>query len=396
MANQTRIGGIDFARGVVLVAIMIDHVPGNILEGLTPRNFALSDSAEAFVFLSGFSVGLAYYRKSLVSGLTPVIRSCFSRAGRIYGLHVALTICAVAIFGAGYWFSGFSALIEAHGRTVVFHDPLQGAIGVALLTHQLGYFNILPLYVVLMAFSPLILALARIEPLLALFAAAGAYLAARLLDFHLPNWPEPGGWFFNPFAWQFIFTLGIVAAIRWRDAPLRPSPAIQAICLALTAAGAIVVTDGLGLRPGLHDVAFAQLDVGKQNLGAARLVNFLALAYVVATSPTLTNLARTAAGEALQSLGRHSLTIFAASSVLSALGQAGVAAWSGGENVAKWLELGYTLACIGGLFALARYLEWRKLPKADRRRAAAAVGGEMRAGFGRSPRLPLARSVSAR
>ena len=135
-------------------------------------------------------------------------------------------MCAVAIFGVCYWFSGLSALIEAHGRTVVFHDPLQGAIGVALLTHQLGYFNILPLYVVLMALSPLILAVARIEPLLALFSG-GAYLAARLLDFHLPNWPEPGGWFFNPFAWQFIFTLGIVAAIRWRDAPLRPSPAIS-------------------------------------------------------------------------------------------------------------------------------------------------------------------------
>ncbi len=59
MANQTRIGGIDFVRGIVLIAILIDHVPGTVLESLTPRNFALSDSAEAFVFLSGVSVGLA-------------------------------------------------------------------------------------------------------------------------------------------------------------------------------------------------------------------------------------------------------------------------------------------------------------------------------------------------
>ena len=217
MTTQNRIAGIDFARGAVLIAIMIDHVPGNLLEGLTPRNFALSDSAEAFVFLSGVSVGVAYYRKTLADGLGSVARSCFSRAGRIYGVHIASTLCAVAIFGLCYWLSGFPTLIEAHGRTVIFHEPLQGAIGIALLTHQLGYFNILPLYVVLMVLSPLILALARAQSSLALAAAAGAYLAVRLLDLHLPNWPEPGGWFFNPFAWQLIFTLGVVAAIRWRE-----------------------------------------------------------------------------------------------------------------------------------------------------------------------------------
>ena len=365
MANQTRIGGIDFVRGIVLVAILIDHVPGNVLENVTPRNFALSDSAEAFVFLSGLSVGLAYYRKILVSGLRPVTRSCLTRAGRIYGFHVALTVGAVAIFGLGYWLSGLDELIEAHGRTVVFHQPLRGALGVALLSHQLGYFNILPLYVVLMIFSPLILAMARINQALALAAAAGAYLAVRLLDFHMPNWPEPGGWFFNPFAWQLIFTLGVVAAIRWGDEPLPGSPAMRAACLALAVAGAIVVTDGFGSSPGLHDVVFAWLDVGKQNLGAARLVNFLALAYLVATSPSLPSLARTPIGQELQRVGRHSLEVFALGSLLCALGQACFTALGGiaPDNVARYLELGYILVCIGGFFALARYLECPTLPR---------------------------------
>jgi hypothetical protein len=360
MVNPNRIGGVDFARGVVLVAIMIDHVPGNLLEALTPRNFALSDSAEAFVFLSGVSVGLAYYRRSLASGLTPVVRSCLSRAAHIYGVHIALTTSAIVIFGLCYAVSGLPGVIEPHGRALVLEEPLQGGLGVVLLTHQLGYFNILPLYVVLMAVSPLILAVARIEPLLALLAAGGAYLAARLFDLHLPNWPEPGGWFLNPFAWQLIFTLGVVAAIRWRESPLRRSASVWALCFALATAGALLVTDGFGLAPGLHVRVFAALDVNKQNLGAARLVNFLALAYLVATSPYLKALARTAPGVAFQTLGRHSLAVFAASSVLSAVGQAGAAAWTGNADLAKWLEMGYTLACIGGLFALARYWECRK------------------------------------
>jgi hypothetical protein len=55
-----RIDSIDFWRGVALVTIFINHIPGNILGNLTPRNFGFSDSAEAFVFLSGLSVSLAY------------------------------------------------------------------------------------------------------------------------------------------------------------------------------------------------------------------------------------------------------------------------------------------------------------------------------------------------
>jgi hypothetical protein len=177
----------------------------------------------------------------------------------------------------------------------------------------------------------------------------------------LPNWPEPGGWFFNPLAWQLIFTLGVLAGVRWGEQPPRRSPLVQALCLGLTAAGALIVTDGLGLAPGLRDHAYAMLDVGKQNLGAARLVNFLALAYLLATTPLLGALARTPAGEAVQSLGRRSLPVFAVSSLLCALGQAGAGTLSGTVDyyVARTFEFGYTLASIGALIVLASWLECR-------------------------------------
>ena len=172
MPVASRIAAVDFARGLVLVAMTIDHLPGNLLEHFTPRNFALSDSAEAFVFLSGLSVGLVYYRRTLAAGLAPVARSCLKRAGRLYGVHILMTVTALAIFAVAYWLGGSNdALIAPHGRAVVFHQPLRGALGVALLSHQLGYFNILPLYVALMALAPLVLALARFSPTVALAAA---------------------------------------------------------------------------------------------------------------------------------------------------------------------------------------------------------------------------------
>ncbi len=362
MAHPSRNQSVDFGRGLVLIAMMIDHVPGNILEKVTPRNFALADSAEAFVFLSGLSIGLVYYRRVLADGLAPVAGACLKKAVRLYGLHLLLTFCALAIFGGAYWLAGDAdALIAPHGRAVVFQEPLRGGLGVALLSHQLGYFNILPLYVVLMALTPAILALARFSSAAALAASLGAYVLVRLTGFDLPNWPEPGGWFFNPLAWQLVFTLGVLAGVRWRDRAPEASPIVQALALALAAGGTFVVTDGLSLVPGLRDAAFAALDIGKQNLGLARLTNFLAIAYLLATTRFFGAVARAPAGHAVQKLGRQCLPIFAASSLLSALGQAGAATLGAGldEPLARGLEFGYTLASIGALFALASWLEWK-------------------------------------
>ena len=113
--------------------------------------------------------------------------------------------------------SGVPDLIQAHGRSFVFGSPGNGLLGLALLSHQLGYFNILPLYIVLMLWAPVALALALRGPFLALIVSVGLYAAARTFGLNLPNWPEPGGWFFNPIAWQLVFTLGLVSAILWRD-----------------------------------------------------------------------------------------------------------------------------------------------------------------------------------
>jgi hypothetical protein len=361
MASQQRIAAIDFWRGVVLIVIMIDHVPGNALEALTPRNFGLSDSAEAFVFLSGVSVGAAYFQKLSRDGLGAIWRGCLKRAFYIYRVHLALTFAAVAIFGLAYWLSGFGPLIEVHGRGSIFHEPLQSIPGVLFLTHQLGYFNILPLYVVLMLASPLVLGLARSNLSLALAASIGCYALTKFAGVTLPTWPQPGEWFLDPFAWQLIFTLGLACHILWRGKSPPRSAWILTASAVVVALGSLVVTDAAGAYPGLRDAAFSLLDVGKQRLGLARLVYFLALAYCISQTPFLARLAGGAAGARVSRLGRHSLEIFALSSLLGALGQAilPVAGISNTNEVVEAIGILYTLASIGGLFLLARFLEWR-------------------------------------
>jgi hypothetical protein len=198
MINTARVGGIDFWRGAVLIGILVDHIPGNVLESLTPRNFGLSDSSEAFVFLSGLSVGIVYLPRARKHGLLAVARGCFQRALKLYGVHVALTFAAVVVFACAWRLSGVDDLIAAHGRSLVLDSPAEGLAGIALMSHQLGYFNILPLYIVLMLWAPLTLAIAMRSPSLALATSAGVYALSRMLDLDLPNWPQAGGWFFNP------------------------------------------------------------------------------------------------------------------------------------------------------------------------------------------------------
>ncbi len=361
MANAKRVGSIDFWRGSVLIAILVDHIPGNVLEFFTPRNFGLSDSSEAFVFLSGLSVGMVYLPRARKHGLAAVARGCLQRALQLYGVHIALTAAALAIFALAFWLSGVDELIEAHGRSFVFGSPMTGLAGLAVLSHQLGYFNILPLYVVLMLWAPLALALAMRHSALALTSSVATYAASRAFGLHLPNWPEPGGWFFNPFAWQLAFTIGLVCAIVWRNGPPRATPGLVAVSIATLALAAFATTSGAGLAPGLRDAASAHLDLAKQDLGLARLAHFVALAYLLAIAPGLTRVIDGHVGRAVQGLGRNGLAIFAAVSLVAALGQAalGAAARYTSEGVEHLAGLAYTLTGVAALFAIARWIECR-------------------------------------
>ena len=94
----------------------------------------------------------------------------------------------------------------------MFNDPVPTHIGLAILTHQLGYFDILPLYVVLMLMAPFFALVDRIAPLWVLPVSFALYVVALAFRLTLPTWPVSGTWFFNPLAWQFIFVLGFVLA----------------------------------------------------------------------------------------------------------------------------------------------------------------------------------------
>jgi len=361
MATSERNTTIDFWRGLVLLIIFVNHIPGNLIEHITPRNYGFSDSTEAFIFISGLSIALVYGPRLPQGDLLSVVKQCLRRAFKLYRVHLTLTAGAIVLFSIGYELSEEIGLIEEHGRSTVFGDTAKGITGIILLGHQLGYFNILPLYIALMFWAPVALILARVHVGLALLVSAAVYVLARMGIATLHSWPEPGTWFFNPFAWQFLFTGGIVTGILMLGRPIPYNRALAIGALAVVALSFVALTAGFGLFPWLYDIALAELDLAKQDLGLARILHFLALAYLVTQFRIGAVLKTTALGPDLVRLGRNSLTIFAAGSLLSAMGQV-IMTLAAVKSSASPQIIGMVFTILGiiGLLALARYLEWNK------------------------------------
>jgi hypothetical protein len=359
-----RIDGIDFWRGFALLTIFIDHVPENIFQYVTQGNFGFSDAAELFVFLSGASVALAYGSRFFRGETAAAIRAVFRRAFTLYWVQILISLLTIAIFAAAALWWDNDDLIDDDDRDTVVSSPLRGISAILALAHQFANVNILPLYVVLLLITPALLVLARRNDWLMLLASGLIYLAARVFKLNLPSWPLDGGWYFNPLAWQFIFAIGLFVGRRLRSGGIPYDRRLFALCLAVLAGSLAVLTDGFGLVPGLL-TDMRVLDLTKTHLGLARLVHFLALAYVIGHSGLTQLLRRTWVFSPLALMGRHSLPVYATGCVLTAIGE--VIVETRPEDFSHPLALGAAIVAGGVLaqYAVARMLAARRSAELD-------------------------------
>ncbi|MBV8524064.1 MAG: OpgC domain-containing protein [Acetobacteraceae bacterium] len=97
---------MDLFRGYALLAIFIDHVPGNFLGLLTLHIYGFSDAAEIFVLLAGFASMMAYghsfAREGTVAGLKRIALRCV----RLYAFHVCMLLATVVIV-RGWWLNHY-------------------------------------------------------------------------------------------------------------------------------------------------------------------------------------------------------------------------------------------------------------------------------------------------
>jgi hypothetical protein len=314
---------VDFLRGVALVIIFINHIPGNVLSHFTPVNFGFSDAAEVFVLLAGFAAAQAYFPTFAKGERVAATLKSWRRAWLLYLCHIASSVACVAILAAAaiiFAKPGYLAdTIEPLYVNVapLFTEPARGYVGLATLGHQLGYFNILPMYMVLLFALPAIMALALhgIVPLLA--ASVALWIAAGTFALDFPNYPTHGGWYFNPFAWQILLVGGFVLGIAWRQKlSLKLPPWLVVVAVAYVILAAIVRTQELWAYFPALPLPPLIWGFEKGYVALPRLLHGLALLVILMGTPLWALLAKIPTSSPFHAMGRNGLAVFCWGSIL--------------------------------------------------------------------------------
>jgi hypothetical protein len=346
---------LDVYRALCLITIFVNHVPGQYLEYLTSKNFGFSDSAEAFVLISGLSAGLAYGRKFTAGRRLALSLKIWRRAFSLYVAHIMTSIITLAIFAGGaLYFARPDLVSEINIRPLVDHTE-QGFVAMVLLGHQLGYNNILSMYAAVFLMLPGVLWLHRRSAWLLLSVSATLWLLAGIFLIVPANFLDEGYWFLNPWSWQFLFVIGLVSMMHVRAGGRLPRhPALVAAAggyVAISFLWVILSWWNVDLSLGLPAVLTG---FDKTFLSVSRLVHVLALGYLVAVIPFFSRITRLRLDHPLVRIGRHSLPVFIFGTILAMVGQ--VLLFVTGKD-----PLWGTLFVAGGIglhFAYARYLDW--------------------------------------
>ena len=242
---------LDFFRGMAMFIILLAHTPGNAWTLWIPARFGFSDATEIFVFCSGMASSLAFgsvfLKRSWLLGTARIAH----RIWQVYWAHIMVFLAtAMLSFSIDHFGIGLPDKRYVFEPYVVpfFERTGEAVLGLLTLTYVPGMFDILPMYLVILAMIPGVMALYRLGGRWAVFGGALAvWLASNLAGFaamaepeadpapwesalislggafawmNLPSNPfGEGSWFFNPFGWQLVFFTGFAFGMRWLPAP---------------------------------------------------------------------------------------------------------------------------------------------------------------------------------
>lgn len=378
---RTRDVRLDVLRGLALLIIFIDHIPGVVFAGLTPQAFGYADAAEAFVLIAGLSAYQAYAGKFADLGAVRASLPIYNRVWQLYVTHLALVVLVTGIAAYAARRFGDPNYLEALALDTFVADPVQAAYGVITLTFLPNFLDILPLYIILLATLPLVILAVRLHWSLALGASFALWLGAQISGVNLPNMQASRVWFFNPFAWQFIFVLGVVMAHLSLSGRLDGLFARRKLVGAITvAAAAYVIFTLLSVAPWRQIPTFANLILvdpadlpvaDKTNLTALRLVDALSKAWLLAVLiPRGARWLVSMPARLVAYAGRQSLPVFVLGLVLSTV--AGIVVRETGfDLMVQTATVGLGIALLLGFGAL---LDWQgRAARSEARGAAPAV-----------------------
>ncbi len=381
---------LDFFRGLGMYIIFVAHMPENSWNSWIPARFGASDATEIFVFCSGMASAIAFgavFRDR--SWWLGTARAAF-RVWQVYWAHIALFFVTVSILVVLDGIEGSGTFYTERLYVRPFFEDTAGHLVALMTLHYVpNYFDILPMYLVLLAMMPVFAGIGMWNRWVAFALMFASWFACQFGLLSLPAEIRPDAqreWFFNPFAWQLVFFTGFSLMMGWIKAPP------FRWWLVWLAIGVLVFNFFVASRWSwqIHQVIYDFRDATWQNLdktdlGLYRYTHFLALAYLayVAAGEGGRRLAGTGLWAAfvrvVRKVGQQSLAVFLASMVLAQL--CGALLDVTGRNV-----LTVALVNLGGFVVLTgiaygtgwfKSQPWRRTPqpvdgvRADRRQTEA-------------------------
>lgn len=289
---------LDFYRGIAMFIILTAHIPGNRWTGWIPARFGFSDATEIFVFCSGMASAIAFGGSYGRMGWRLGSARVGYRVWQVFWAHIGLFFFIAMMMAALDTYGGFDkSYVSSLNLRHFFNDTMPQLVGLFTLRYVPNYFDILPMYLVVLALMPLMMAMEKIglwavaATSLVIWLAANPYVIGLGPDgLALPAEPwSERKWFFNPFGWQLLFFTGFAFMKGWL-----PKPPVSKPLIAL-AIGFVVLSAPFGawkvflwVQAWNQDLADTIRPVwsltkewrNKSDFGLLRFAHFLSLAYL--------------------------------------------------------------------------------------------------------------------
>ena len=358
--------------GIANWSVFVDHIPNNVVNLLTLRNFGFSGAADLFVFVVGYGVAIIHGRIALERGYLVAATRIFRRVWRLYAAYVVLFVIYIDTIAYVASQSMAPEIISEYNISGILEHPLRILVRGLLLQEEPLNLDLLQLMIPLMAFFPFALWGLLRRPNVTLALSVAFYFAARWFDWNFRTYPDQE-WAFNPFCWQMMMVLGGWFAVTGASGhPLRNLPWLRVLAGAyLVSAMAItLMRHSPTLSAYLPDVVLNGISPSdKENLAPYRVIHFLALAFLAtylipSDHPGLQ-------WKSLQMVikcGEEWLAVFCIGVFLSFAGHLILIT---GANLVV-MQIGVSLAGFAVMTAVAYYISWSKRqdePAALRQRA---------------------------
>jgi hypothetical protein len=367
---RVRLIELDILRGFLLLWMALTHLPTKA-SVISNQTFGFVSGAEGFIFLAAFMVGQIEHRVEQKRGELGTLLDLSKRTVRIYVYHcVLLAIAFTLIARVGV---ALHSLALENLLSFYLQHPKQATITAALLEYRPSLLDILPMYIVFMVLTPLARKIAHRwswDPVI--FISFSVWTAAQ---FGLRHWmytrgdlfglsvPENSTGAFDLYGWQLLWIVGLALGSIYADSIAGPEtngtePGIGipgwVLKLSFLVAGAFLVLRYSPADRWVDPAVYGWL-VDKWHLGAARIINFSAIAIIltrfgarIAALPFLKPLA---------SLGQASIEVFSVHVLFCVAGNA--LSKDADPQLPWWQQLILLTVTIWALFLTARLvIKW--------------------------------------